>query len=101
MKKNWLKNESKEVKEWFEPVNFRKMNAKERRFYRFCLGIAKRMGFQNLSRIGLKHLILDISMYWNHDNTTETETLLRERFEAFEAEVKTENDKVLKDFEKV
>lgn len=99
--KQWLKDENKDVKEWFEPVNLRKMSPKERRFYRFCLDIAKRLGFQNLSRIGLKHLILDMSMFLGHEDTTETETLLRNRFEAFEAEVKAEMDKVLNDFEKI
>ena len=99
--KKWLKNESKEIKEWFAPVNLRKMSAKERRFYRFCLDIAKHNGFQNLRRIGLKHLILDMSIFFGHESTTETETLLRERFDAFEAKVKAENDKVFKDFETV
>lgn len=101
MKQKWLKDENKDVKEWFKPVNLSKMSPKERRFYRFCLDIAKGLGFQNLSHIGLKHLILDMSMFLGHEDTTETETLLRNRFEAFEAEVKAEMDKVLNDFEKV
>lgn len=101
MKQKWLVKEDKEVKEWFKPVNLKKMPAKERRFYFFCVDIAKRLGFKNLRMIGLKHLILDLSMFLGHEDTTETETLLRERFETFEAEVKALNDEVLKDFEKV
>ena len=77
------------------------MHAKERRFYRFCVNVAKRLGFKNLRMIGLKHLILDLSMFLGHEDTTETERLLRERFDAFEAEVKALNDEVLRDFEKV
>lgn len=96
-----MKNvKDKVLAEWSKPVNLKKMPAKERRFYFFCRDFAKRLGFKNLWRIGLKHLILDLSIYLDHESTGQTETMLRKSFESFEAKLKEENDRVFEALEK-
>lgn len=89
------------LKEWSAPVNLKKMSAKERRFYFFCKHFARRLRFKNLRKIGLKRLILELTMYLDLDSTGEMERLLRERFESYEAMLKEEEDRVFAEFEKI